>query len=264
MNKTVILALCCTLLTGDLFCAQAETTRRAAATALCAAAAHSERFSYEVKPSNQVTEEEALQHATLIDSAFHLSDPRNDYKTRCSRRLAVPSTFVYELNKKRDVIVSAYNTQEGAQERVLVGGLFGTKHRNPEDDSFFGFVDILIQLNAIYVADNVQRQGIGTRMVKLFQEYTRNLPLAFYVRATNTAGERFWHNQVAFEKATGENTQIGWDLLTTEYPRTAIRQDEIVTYYSENGSLEFLDNGESIGGAGIFSDADHDETIHKD
>lgn len=54
----------------NLFCAEAAQLTKAAAAALSAASQPAKCFSYKVQPSNQITAEEASEHATLINSAF--------------------------------------------------------------------------------------------------------------------------------------------------------------------------------------------------
>jgi ribosomal protein S18 acetylase RimI-like enzyme len=245
MNKKTILILIA-LNSNQLFCAKAETPPKEMITGLCAAAQSAERFSYKVQPSNQVTEKEADEHEALMDAAFKRDTTEKEYRKKHNIHLPVPDTFVYQLNQKVDVIVSAYETKEGKQEQVLVGGLFGTKHRDPEEDPIFGFIGVVMHINAIYVADGFRRQNIGSHMVELFQDYTKNLPIALYVKTTNKTGRQFWDTQANFQQLTRENASACCEFFKKTCTTIPIKQKDLVTYYSENGSRELIDNGKSI------------------
>ncbi len=230
MNKKLLLVLIA-LNSNQLFCAEAK---KATAVALCRAAEHGKHFSYKIQPSNQITEEEASEHKALIDSLFKMSDPEKHFQIPCSQYLTEPSTFINEIRKERDVVISAYDMQEG-KEQVLVGSLFGTKHRDV--DKSRQWVKVITQINSICVANYVQRQGIGTHMLKLFQDYVKNLPIALYLRTTNIPAKRFWQSQAEFQQTT---TWLGYELLKSEDPSTLLEREDVVTYYSKNNSGEAL------------------------
>jgi len=237
MHKNLLLILII-LTSNQLFCAESAELKKAVSDALCAAAHPSKRFLFEIKPSNQVTQVEADEHETLIDTVFKRDTAEKTRRKELNIQLAVPQTFLYELNKKRDVIISAYETKEGSQKKVLVGGLFGTKHRN-QNENPFGFIDVFMLVNGIYVANDIQRQGIGTQMVRLFQDYKKSLPLALCVKITNAAGIKFWNSQAKFKKAP--HTILDYTLLRSyDDSRAQLERQEIVTYYSENDRGELL------------------------
>jgi GNAT superfamily N-acetyltransferase len=187
MNKKLLLTLIA-LNTTQLLCSETalhshpakvspEGAQAGSASLYTAGTSSVKHFSYTIQPSNQITEEEAYKHQDLINAAFKPT----------SLEIKKPYTFLYELNKKRDVIVSAYETDAKTHQRVLVGGLFGTKYRNSAGCSEPpGFVKTETAINSIYVSDRVQRQGIGTQMVKLLKEYAKNLPIALYKNYQHT------------------------------------------------------------------------------
>ena len=219
MKKLITLVLIA-LSARNLFCAEAESEKAAAA--LCAAIQPlTERFFYKVHPSNHITKEEADDHSSLISTIFG-----KGYR----KISAQPGTFFGEVTKKRDVIVSAYQTEEGAQKQKLVGGLFATKQRDNEW--------VLMHINTIYVAKEARRQGIGTQMVTLLKEHARNLPLGLYVKTANEPVQAFWDSQPEFSKSWNG---LGYDLLNDDEPSIHHGWKDVVTYYSENNSGEPLE-----------------------
>jgi ribosomal protein S18 acetylase RimI-like enzyme len=229
--KKILLLILCNFNITSLFCAESHFTT-ATFKALYAAAGPGEPFSYEITPPNLITLAEASQHAALINSISEINTLENQTNIE-------PETCVQEFRKRRDILISAYQKTSSPNEQILVGNIFGTKHRNQDK--------VIIQINGINVAADVQGQGIGTHLLHLFKGHTRNLPIALYVKKSNTRALSFWDHQSGFEKAS---VWLGWGLLRSDDPSTPLEREDIVTYYSKNNSGEEL-----------FVDSSDEETL---
>lgn len=240
-----------TLAASQLSCAQAEssTTVKAIAAALCEAGhphkalvQDSVNVSFECQASNQITQKEANAHEALNKLVFKIDDPTKHTAAQMALTKPYYETFLTSLRNEKDVVVSAYTHGISPDSMQLVGGLFGTKLKGPNEKLGLTKGQAIFQINCIYVADDAQRRHIGTKMVEKLQCYTRNLPIVLFLKTTNTVGRRFWNSQKEFhlvtdpEHPTGEGAQMGWNLLTAHCPKPPYAQEDIVTYYSPNGA----------------------------
>ena len=77
-------------------------------------------------------------------------------------------------------------------------------------------------------------------MVRELESCTENLPLIVVLEASNETGRKFWESLSSFQLVTDEDhptgleAKIGWDLLTASCPQPPYKQEDIVTYYSDN------------------------------